>query len=187
VLAHRSEKDLHIAREKKFSNAGNMTQSVKHNIVALDSWVKPPPFDIDHELHLHNTTDPEEIKALVKDATMIIISMVPVSRAAIEAAPNLQLIACNGTGTDHVDKVAAREHGVAVCHVPAQNTESVSEHAFALFFSLRRQILPMHTLTIDGSTWAKNNAIYQKMGPPPRTNGEETLVLVGYGAIGASS
>jgi glycerate dehydrogenase len=176
-----------IDRIDKTNDTGVMAQGLKHNVVALDSWVKPPAFDIDHDLYLHNTTDPTEIASLVRDATIIIVSMVPVSRATIEAAPNLQLIACNGTGTDHVDKVAAREHGVAVCHVPAQNTESVSEHAFALFFALRRQILPMHTLTIDGGVWSKNNAIYQKMGAPPRTNGEETLVLVGYGAIGALS
>lgn len=26
--------------------------------------------------------------------------------------------------------------------------------------------------------------LYKKFGPPPRTNSEETLVVVGYGALG---
>lgn len=158
--------------------------SVKHHIVALDSWVQPPKFDFDYDLSLHVTITPEEIPAVAAPATIFITSMVRVTRDLVEAAPKLQLVACNGTGTDHIDKEVLRERGIALCHVPAQNTETVSEHAFALFFTLRRQILPMHKLVVEGDVWPNDTRMYKHFGQPPRTNGEETLVVVGYGALG---
>jgi len=93
-------------------------------------------------------------------------------------------VAVNGTGTDHIDKVALRERGIWLCHVPAQNTDSVSEHAFALFFAVRRQIVPMHSKVMDGVTWPNATQITKHMGAPPRTCSEETLVVIGYGALG---
>ncbi|KAF2767262.1 hypothetical protein EJ03DRAFT_329305 [Teratosphaeria nubilosa] len=156
---------------------------VRHRIVALDSWVKPQPMNFEYDVTIHDKTTPDALPERMKDATIVTTSGTKVTRAGIEAAPNLKLIAINGTGSDHVDKVAAQERGVAVCHVPAQNTESVSEHAFALYYGLRRRLLPMHELTVGGDTWS-NSPLHTKLGPPPRTNTEETLVVVGYGALG---
>ncbi|KAK3112201.1 hypothetical protein LTR53_011765 [Teratosphaeriaceae sp. CCFEE 6253] len=36
---------------------------------------------------------------------------------------------------------------------------------------------------MDGSTWS-TGAAFKHLGQPPRTNAEETLVVIGYGAIG---
>jgi len=54
----------------------------------------------------------------------------------------------------------------------------VSEHAFALASALKRQILPMHKLTVEGKKWAEVRAPHLAFGQPPRTNAEETLVSV---------
>lgn len=156
----------------------------RHNIIALDNWVKPPQLSFDHDSAHYSGTSVAELPERMKDATVIIVSGTKVTREGIEKAPHLQLIACNGTGTDHVDKEAAREHGVAVCRVPAQNADSVSEHAFALYYSIRRRIVEMHNITMDGVTWPANAQLARKLGRPPRTNSEETLVVVGYGALG---
>ena len=161
-----------------------MLTSKKHKIVAVDSWVKPPPMSFEYEQCQYQSTSPEDLPERVKDATIVITSATRVTRAGIESAPNLELIACNGTGTDHVDKEAAQEHGVAVCRVPAQNTDSVSEHAFALYYAIRRRVVEMHNLTMDGESWTANNQLALKLGKPPRTNAEETLIIVGYGALG---
>jgi len=116
---------------------------------------------------------------------MVITSNSRVTRAAIEVAPHLRIIASNATGTNHVDKLAANERGITVCHVPGQNTDSVAEHSFALYYALRRRVLPMHDLAMDGNIWSKG-AAFKHLGQPPRTNAEETLCVVGYGAIGES-
>lgn len=163
-----------------------MSTSTEHKIVAVDSWVKPPSMSFEYEQCQYPNTSSEELPERIKDATIVITSATRVTRAAIESAPNLELIACNGTGTDHVDKEAAKEHGVAVCRVPAQNTDSVSEHAFALYYAIRRRVVEMHELTMDGESWATNQQLALRLGKPPRTNAEEILVVVGYGALGTS-
>jgi glycerate dehydrogenase len=158
--------------------------NAKHKVVILDDWVKPPQFNFKHEIRSYSQTNVRELADRIKDATIIIISGTKITREGIENAPRLQLIACNGTGTDHIDTQAAREHGVAVCRVPAQNTDSVSEHAFALYYSIRRRVVEMHHITMDGITWSANTQLARKLGNPPRTNAEETLVIIGYGALG---
>ncbi|GAB1729519.1 hypothetical protein NU195Hw_g154t1 [Hortaea werneckii] len=156
---------------------------VKHTIVALDDfWVSPPP-DFDHEIIEYPTTGPDQLVERMKPATIITTAAMKVTRAGIEAAENLQLIVCTGTGSDHIDKVAARERGVTVCNVPAQNTDSVAEHAFALYYALRRHVVELHHVAASGDEWPKGH-VFRRLDPPPRVNSEETLVVVGYGAIG---
>ena len=164
-----------------------MSATQRHKIVAIDAWVKPPTFAFDCDITQYQNTSPAELPERIKDATILITSASRVPRVGIENAPKLQLIACNGTGTDHVDKDAARERGVAVCRVPAQNTDSVSEHAFALYYAIRRHVVEMHHIAMDGRTWSGSNVLHLKLGKPPRTNGEERLVVVGYGALGMVS
>lgn len=159
----------------------------KHNIVAVDSWVRLADLSFDHNFTQYPNTTPTELPDRIKDATIVICSGTRINRVAIENAPNLQLVACNGTGTDHIDKDALRERGVSLCRVPAQNTDSVSEHAFALYHALRRKVMEMHRLTLDGTSWAEGLGtlpvkVYGR--PGPRVNAEETLVVIGHGAIG---
>lgn len=86
---------------------------------------------------------------------------------------------------DHVDKDAIRERNITLCRVPAQNTASVTEHAFALYYALRRRLIPLHQMTIGGETWQQNNmAGVHLIGAPPRTNAQEIVVIVGYGNLG---
>lgn len=161
-----------------------MSSTKRHKIVAVDGWVKPPPFSFEHEAVQYQSTTLDELPERMRDATIVITSATRISRVGIENAPNLQLVACNGTGTDHVDKGAIRDRGISLCHVPAQNTDSVSEHAFALYFAIRRHIVDMHNIAMDGKTWVADNALALRLGKPPRTNAEETLVVIGYGALG---
>lgn len=157
---------------------------MKHNVVGLDGWVQPLPLDFDHDIVIHDLTSPDQLVERIKDATIVYTANQRVTREGIEAAPHLQLINCNGTGTDHIDKEAAREHGVTVTHVPAQNTESVAEHAFALYYALRRRAIQAHEIVMASNIWPVGGAALKKLGPPTRTNSEETLVVVGYGALG---
>lgn len=60
----------------------------------------------------------------------------------------------------------------------------MSEHAFALYFAIRRHIVDMHNIAMDGKTWATESLVAARLGKPPRTNAEETLVVIGYGALG---
>ena len=162
-----------------------MSSTKRHKIVAIDGWVKPlPEFSFEHEAVQYDTTTLDELPERIRDATIVITSATMVSRAGIDTATNLQLVAFNGTGWDAVDKDAVRERGISVSHVPAQNTDSVSEHAFALYYAIRRHIVDMHNIAMDGKTLAGINNLAAKFGKPPRINAEEALVIIGYGALG---
>ncbi|KAF2165460.1 hypothetical protein M409DRAFT_67285 [Zasmidium cellare ATCC 36951] len=157
---------------------------VKHTIVSLDTLLPSPPVSFDHELIEYPHTTPEQLPERIQNATIVLTSITPVTKEAIENARKLELIACNRTGTDHIALPTAAAHNIAITHVPAQSAASVAEHAFAMYFALRRQILPFHGLTLEGQTWKEDNMLHQRFERPPRTNDEETLVVVGYGAIG---
>ncbi|MBE3048416.1 hypothetical protein IMZ48_39110 [Candidatus Bathyarchaeota archaeon] len=152
----------------------------------MDQYFAPfPDFDFDHTIKYYPSTRPENVPSLIKDSTIIVTSDSPITREAIHAAKNLQLVATNGTGTDLVDSAAIRELGITLCNVPAQNTESVAEHALALYYGLRRDLLGMHSLTMQGKAWGSDTmSRLRHMGEAPRTNSEETMVVFGYGALG---
>jgi glycerate dehydrogenase len=152
--------------------------ATKHHIVYLDAWVKTPELDFEHCTTQYESTNPDQLPDRIKDATIVVTSAAKVTRAGIEAASHLQLVTCNSTGTDQVDKVALSERNIPLCHVPAQNTESVSEHAFALYYSLRRQVVPLDSVTKDGVSWSQAK-VFSNFSKPPRTNAEETLVVIG--------
>lgn len=76
-----------------FTLLPNMT---KHTIVALDSWVSLPALNFEYELIRHVNTSPMELPERMKDATIVVTSATRVTRAGIENAPRLKLIACNG-------------------------------------------------------------------------------------------
>ncbi|KAK6442790.1 hypothetical protein LTR95_000993 [Oleoguttula sp. CCFEE 5521] len=148
----------------------------KQHIISLDAWVEPPEFDFDHTLTVIRdgtaTSRPEQLR----DATILMFSGTPVTRKILDNAPNARLLAANGTGVDHVDVNAVRERGLTLCKVPAQNTDSVSEHAFALYYALRRHVLQMHQLVMEGKEWPERKTVHAEFRHIPRTNAEETMV-----------
>ncbi|KAK6438487.1 hypothetical protein LTR95_005305 [Oleoguttula sp. CCFEE 5521] len=153
----------------------------KQSIISLDAWVEPPEFDFDHILTVIRdgsaTSRPEQLR----DATILMFSGTPVTRNILDNAPNARLLAANGTGVDHVDVDAVRERGLTLCKVPAQNTDSVSEHAFALYYALRRQVLQMHQLVMEGKEWPERKTVHAEFKHVPRTNAEETLIAKSLG------
>ena len=63
--------------------------------------------------------------------------------AGIARLRNCRAIIRNGVGFDSVDLAAARERGIAVCHVPDYGTEEVADHAIALTLALCRPLFPL--------------------------------------------
>jgi len=150
--------------------------ALKHHVVAIDTWVELPKLEFDHTLHSITNWDVLTGPAQLEKATILVCSNTRVDEALLLHAPLLQLIAATSTGTDLYDKEAIRTRGITLCRVPAENTDSVSEHAFALFFALKRQIISMHEFTSRGHLWSKQTAPHLLFARPPRTNCEETLV-----------
>ena len=64
------------------------------------------------EVSYYQTSRPEQILERVKEADVVITNKVVLDRNIIEQADNLKLICVAATGTNNVDKDAAKERGV---------------------------------------------------------------------------
>lgn len=159
-----------------------------HKIVQLDGHLEIGPLDFPNEHVVYRSTKPSEVTDRIKDATMIIATATKLSyELLMNSGPNLQLIASLGIGVDNINPEAVVERGLTLVNVPAQNTETVTEHAFALYGAVKRNIVPLHAFTIGGEAWPKSGMSAMEYKTMPRTHKEETLGIVGYGALGSSN
>jgi D-3-phosphoglycerate dehydrogenase len=114
-------------------------------------------------------TIPDFNAAVVRGATKV-------TRKAIEAGRNLELIIRAGIGLDNIDAPAAKEKGIPVANTPAATSISVAEHTFGLMLAAVRQHGKAN-LSMKEHKWEKKvlsgTELYGK-----------TLGIVGIGRIG---
>jgi glycerate dehydrogenase len=126
-----------------------------HRIVFLDRSTIAPQIALrrpvfEHQLAEHANTQPDEVIARLKGASVAILNKVPMPAAVLQQLPDLRLIAVAATGTDCVDKVYCKAHGIAVSNIRGYAVNTVPEHAFALIFALRRNVIAYREDVIAG-------------------------------------
>lgn len=94
-------------------------------------------------LRLNGESDPDAVlRAHAREIVGIVASVNhPVSRALIEALPNLEIICRFGIGVDNIDLVAAGERGIAVTNTPDLVTADTADTAMALILTLLRRVV----------------------------------------------
>lgn len=63
-----------------------------------------------------------------------------VNQETVNQLKSCSHIATRSTGVDHIDKVAARDAGISVSHVPSYGPQTIAEFTFALLLNLTRQV-----------------------------------------------
>ncbi|MGE0708677.1 MAG: phosphoglycerate dehydrogenase [Planctomycetota bacterium] len=106
---------------------------------------------------------------------VVIASTERYDAAALDAAPELRLIARTGVGLDGIDLLAARARGVAVTWTPEGPSDSAAELATGLLLALSRHVLPADR-DVRAGRWAR------RVGWLLR---ERTVGIVGLGRIGS--
>lgn len=106
----------------------------------------------------------------------IIVRYSKVGAAAMDAAPALRVISKHGSGTDTIDKTAARARGVEVVAAAGANAAAVAEQALALLLACAKSVVPLDARMHAGH-WDK--ATHKSVELHGRTIG-----VVGLGAIG---
>jgi D-3-phosphoglycerate dehydrogenase / 2-oxoglutarate reductase len=120
---------------------------------------------------------PDELAAIIGGYDGLVVrSATKVTSDVIAKADALKVIGRAGVGTDNIDKDAATKRGIIVMNVPGGNTISTCEHAFALLFSLCRNIPSAHASMMAGR-WDRKKF----MGAELRG---KTMGIVGVGRIG---
>ncbi len=104
------------------------------------------------DVSYYETTTPQQTLMRVKDADVIITNKVVIDRNTIEQSPYLKLICIAATGTNNVDKDAAKERGIAVKNVADYSTNSVAQGTFALLLHLLNQVSYFDKYVKEGST-----------------------------------
>lgn len=106
----------------------------------------------------------------------IIVRYSKVGAAAMDAAPALKVISKHGSGTDTIDKVAAKVRGIEVVAAVGANAAAVAEQALALLLACAKSV-PQLNERMHAGHWDK--ATHKSLELCGRTIG-----LVGLGAIG---
>jgi D-3-phosphoglycerate dehydrogenase len=129
-------------------------------------------------IYAGKTPTEEDIVALCKqhDPVAIIVRYSKVGAAAMDAAPSLRVISKHGSGTDTIDKIAARERNIEVVAAAGANAPAVAEQAMALLLACAKSV-PQLNARMHAGQWDK--ATHKSIELSGRTIG-----LVGLGAIG---
>lgn len=124
------------------------------------------------------TPTEEDIVALCRlhDPVAIIVRYSKVGAAAMEAAPALKVISKHGSGTDTIDKVAAKARGIEVVAAVGANAAAVAEQALALLLACAKSVVQLNARMHDGH-WDKATHKSLELGG-------RTIGLIGLGAIG---
>ncbi|OUL98817.1 NAD(P)-dependent oxidoreductase [Variovorax sp. JS1663] len=106
----------------------------------------------------------------------IIVRYSKVGAAAMDAAPALRVVSKHGSGTDTIDKLAAKERDIEVVAAAGANAAAVAEQALALMLACAKSVVSLDA-RMHGGHWDK--ATHKSLELNGRTVG-----LVGLGAIG---
>lgn len=120
----------------------------------------------------------DDIVALCEqnDPVAIIVRYSKVGERAMAAAPSLKVISKHGSGTDTIDKMAARARGIEVVAAVGANAAAVAEQALALMLACAKSVTQLNARMHTGY-WDKST--HKSLELDGRTVG-----LVGLGAIG---
>ena len=164
-----------------------MSPQIGVHIVVLDRDTFSPETrfagpEQSHSLEIHGHTAPHQVAARIAQADIVVTNKVPITRAALDQAERIKLVAVAATGYDVIDVGACTERGVAVCNVRNYVGHTVPEHTFALILALRQNIMAYHQ-SVSAGRWQQSGQ-FCYFDYPIRDLAGATLGIVGDGAIG---
>lgn len=143
------------------------------NPEAFEALKSAPGF----EVTLKTGMDEEELIKTIPDFQAVVVrSATKVTKNAIDAASNLEIIVRAGIGLDNIDVAAAEEKGIQVANTPAATSISVAEHTFGLMIATVRNH-GQANLSMKQHKWEKKALSGTELY-------EKTLGIIGMGRIG---
>ena len=158
------------------------------NIVVLDGFTLNPgdnpwtPLEELGDVAIFDRTTPADVTVRGKDAHVLVVNKVRISKEHLQRLPELKLVAVTATGHDCVDSNAARKKSVLVCNVPIYGTDSVAQFVFAQILSLTHCI-SQHDQAVRDGEWQTRGDFSFSLTPQMELVGK-TIGIVGFGRIG---
>ena len=135
---------------------------------------------------IHQITDPAEVLDRLKGKTVAVTNKVAINQAVLSQAEarDLKLIAVAATGSDIIDREAAKKLGIEVCNVPGYATHSVAQFTMALLLELATRV-GGYAKNVKAGAWQKS-PVFSLLDFPTTELKGKTLGIIGYGDIGQS-
>ena len=163
-------------------------------IIVLDGYTENPgdlswdPIKQYGELTVYDRTSYVEsplIAERIGDAEVAVINKTPISKATIDACPNLKCIAVLATGYNVVDYNYAKEKGIVVLNVPTYGTQIVGQYAVGLLLEICSHYAA-HDAAVKAGRWEHNDDWCFWDYPMIELYGK-TAGIIGLGRIGQST
>lgn len=126
--------------------------------------------------------EPEQLVALGREASIIILGPEAIAAEMLQQLPNLCILAVSRAGIEGVDVAAATDRGIPVLNTPGRNAEAVADFTFALIFAMVRKTTQAEDLLRSGG-WVNWLSPY-KAGLEGLELSGRILGLIGFGHIG---
>ena len=160
-------------------------------IVVLDGYAENPgdiswsPLETLGELTVYDRTALTEsplIAERIGDAEIAVTNKTSLTRAVIDACPNLRAIAVLATGYNIVDTAYARTKDIPVMNVPVYGTDNVAQYAIALLLEACSQV-GHHDRSVHAGEWTRSIDFCYWQKPLIEVSGK-TAGIIGFGRIG---
>ncbi|WEX08704.1 2-hydroxyacid dehydrogenase [Chelativorans sp. AA-79] len=140
----------------------------------------PPELEARLSLRFDLVRDrPSPARRLPGFRVAVTTSVAGADAALMDGLPDLELIACNGTGLESIDLEAAARRGISIRNTPDIVTEDTADFAVALVYATARRIAEADRFMRAGRWGA------ERMTPSRRVH-SRTMGIVGLGKIGAA-
>eukprot|EP00039_Didymoeca_costata_P019744 m.338756 g.338756 ORF g.338756 m.338756 type:complete len:314 (+) comp18535_c0_seq1:138-1079(+) len=121
-----------------------------------------------------------DMLAAMKDCVVLCVRVeTKVTKAMVDAAPNLKVVLSGTTGTNHIDKSALEARNIPLFHLHGEHTRPTAEHSMGMLLGIARNIRPAHEALLAGE-WDRHRFIGREL------KGLK-LGIVGLGKIGSET
>lgn len=147
---------------------------------SLIAEIRRPGFP--HEWIEYPRTTPDQVVERLAGAAIAITNKIAITAAALDALPDLKMIAISATGTNNVDLDVCRRRGIVVSNIRGYADHTVPEHVFALLLALSRNLVAWRE-SVRAGRWQQAPQ-FCLFDHPIRDLHGATLGLIGSGSLG---
>lgn len=136
------------------------------------------------ECDVYDRTAPRQVVERCKDADVVLVNKISISRDIIAQLPRLKYLGEMGTGYNNIDTDAAHERGIVVTNVPAYSTRSVAQMTIAHLLNIACRT-GHYTRQVRAGRWSDSKDFCYSDTPLIEL-ADKQMGIVGMGQIGSA-
>ncbi|MBQ5884492.1 MAG: D-2-hydroxyacid dehydrogenase [Clostridia bacterium] len=160
----------------------------KLNAVILDGYTENPG-DLSWEylesvlnLKVYDRTPPELVVKRAKNAEIVIVNKVAITKDILNELPKLKFVATLATGYNQLDVAALRERNIPVSNIPSYSTNAVAQTVFSFILEFTNRV-GHYTESVKSGEWSDCKD-FCYWNTPLNELDSKTLGIIGFGKIG---